>query len=229
MSNEEVFRAMVEQNNALNQIYFINNSLSFQGKTLQLTSLSLVEVYNDFSQLKADISFMEPKEVFEVIEINIAFKNYFILQELEHSKPTLVTLHEYKTLASKDTSLSFKEQTQLTDFADFMFQLRTYEQYLIPEGKNLLAEYTYFIELLATKENPTPLEEAQVKKYTTATEKLETMEMTNENRRVSQLKLEQQLDTREKMAGFASSILIVEITSFVAITLAALLFVFLQK
>lgn len=73
--NEFLFRSMLRENPNLEVIKYYNNTLTFDGITISLENLNLQEIYGEYSQLKNDISTIEPKDLFKIIQINAALKD----------------------------------------------------------------------------------------------------------------------------------------------------------
>lgn len=311
--NEELFKNMLSHNPSLKCIKLENNVLTFENQKINLENFSFQEIYNDYSQLKADIDVIKPNDFFNIVKINVtlndhnrmfdlpyqnlSIKNVRIITKKDDSgrntqyvqiitdKDTELTLYDYQakdvfdtlknmsknnnndfvgikvsdlTSKLKDEEVSVKktpnqynvpilinindivdlinkeelseyEQQELISFHQAIFELRTYRQYLNEFSLELLNKYEYYIQFLASREDLNEKEQEELNQYNEETDIVPKVELNNSKEKELLLKKENKIENQKRMAGYASSLLIVEVTCFVAIAIASLLFILVNK
>lgn len=161
--------------------------------------------------------------------INIKFKDETNNIEVHD----LIDVKQYINIIEKSNKISEKEHENIKSFEDFMSELYKYKSYLSEDALAMWHQYEQYIIVASTLNNNLQNVEKAITVYNQITDEEYQIEFKNAKEKELVLKKQEELFrkevARENRAGIASALLIVEITTFVSIALAAVLFVLLRK
>lgn len=256
--NEYLLNQMKTINPNLEDIQYdpISNICSFDKRNINLNGFSLLEIYNKYSQLSEDIEIINPEDLFNIFRINVAVYskinepetpikdniqisnngtfNLDIEEETDNiDTSNLIDLSEYESIINNSDYINEEESNKIKTYEDFMKNLYKYKSYLNEDGLNMWQQYEKYIIIANTFENNNDNTLKAIDTYNEITSDSNQLELENANKKVLALKKQEELAikqaAKENRAGIANALLIVEITTFVSITLAAILFVLLKK
>lgn len=139
----------------------------------------------------------------------------------------LISVEEYMQLTSKDFDLNQDEQNKVDFFQGFVFELKTYKDYLVEDGLVILNKYENYITNLSLQEELNQNQENALNNYNESLDKIPNVALKNAKNKALILEYKAKMaNQRESIAGFANSILIVELTFVLSITLSALIIYF---
>lgn len=86
--NDFLLKEMKKLNSNLSSInYDANtNTISYMSYSVSLNDFSLGEIYNDYSQLKSDIEVIEPKDLYNIIYLNVMIKEKDKANNIDENK-----------------------------------------------------------------------------------------------------------------------------------------------
>lgn len=224
--NDAIIKEILEANPNFSAITYKDNTLEFNGQIIDLTNFSLIEIFGPYSELKEDIKkeSMTASDLFKIIELNTSLKNSNMLS-VQNQGSNLISILEYQSILESE-NITQVEEDQLSFFYDFIEKLYKYRDYLCEDCSSYLSSYENYILNLTLAEQINSKEQEAVSKYEIlASTKNRSEEINIENANILKFK-EKQARNKER-AGYANSLLIVEIVILVTFTLSSFLFLWL--
>ncbi len=218
--NDAIIKQILESNPNFNSITYQDNTLELEGQIIDLNNFSLVEIFGSYSELKEDCQkeTMTAQDLFEIIKLNVTIKSINIPNENNN----LLSIFDYQRILESE-ELSQIDEDALNIFYDFIEELYRYRSYLCEDSLSYLKEYENYILDLMLRDNLNFKEEDAISKYETlANTKNRSEEINIEH--INKLEL---LERRAKRAGYANSLLIVEIVILATFTLSSFIFLWL--
>ena len=218
--NDAIIKQILESNSNFNSITYQDNTLKLEGQIIDLNNFSLVEIFGPYSELKEDIKkeTMTAQDLFEIVKLNVNLKSINIPNENNN----LLSIFDYQRILESEELSQIDEDT-LNTFYDFIEELYRYRSYLCEDSLNYLKEYENYITLLILKDNLKPKEETAISKYET----LASTKNRSEEINIAHINKLELLERRAKRAGYANSLLIVEIVILATFTLSSFIFLWL--
>lgn len=218
--NDAIIKKILEANPNFSTITYKDNVIEFEGQQINLENFNLVEIFGTYSELKEDIKkeTMTASDLFKIIELNVTLRN----ANLSEHTSNIISVLEYQEILETD-SLTQVEEDSLVAFYNFIEELYRYRNYLCEDGQSYLNNYENYITNLMLADNLNNKEEEAISKYESlASTKNRSEEINIEN--INKLEL---LDRRAKRAGYANSLLIVELVILATFTLSSFIFIWL--
>ena len=218
--NDAIIKQILESNSNFNSITYQDNTLEMEGQIIDLNNFSLVEIFSSYSELKEDCQkeAMTAQDLFEIIKLNVTIKSINIPNENNN----LLSIFDYQRILESE-ELSQIDEDALNTFYDFIEELYRYRSYLCEDSLNYLKAYENYITLLILKDNLNPKEETAISKYET----LASTKNRSEEINIAHINKLELLERRAKRAGYANSLLIVEIVILATFTLSSFIFLWL--
>lgn len=218
--NDAIIKQILESNPNFSNITYQDNTLELEGQVIDLNNFSLVEIFGPYSELKEDCQkeTMTAHDLFEIIKLNATLKSINIPNE----KNNILSIFDYQKILESE-ELSQIDEDALNIFYDFIEELYCYRNYLCEDSLNYLKAYESYILELMLKDNLNDEEQIAISKYEIlASTKNRSEEINIEN--INKLEL---LERRAKRAGYANSLLIVEIVILATFTLSSFIFLWI--
>ena len=139
----------------------------------------------------------------------------------------LISVEEYAEITSKDTELNLEEQQKVDFFQGFVFELQTYKDYLVDDGLIILRKYDYYMEHLGNILCNGELNNNQQNAYNNWCENVDRVEqvsLKNAKNKALVLEYKAKIANQQRIAGYANSFLVIELTFVLSMTLSALIF-----
>ncbi|MGM9834774.1 MAG: hypothetical protein ACI31M_03245 [Bacilli bacterium] len=141
----------------------------------------------------------------------------------------LIDVPEYINIVENSNGISAKELAKKEFFESFMSNLYSYKSYLGKDALDMWNSYEQYIIVNSTLENYPPKIAEAIDVYNKINENAKQVELKNAENKSLVLNYQNELARKQAVAnnraGVASALLIVEITSFVSIILATIIFV----
>lgn len=218
--NDAIIKQILESNSNFNSITYQDNTLELEGQIIDLNNFSLVEIFSSYSELKEDCQkeTMTAQDLFEIIKLNVTIKSINIPNENNN----LLSIFDYQRILESE-ELSQIDEDALNTFYDFIEELYRYRSYLCEDSLNYLKAYENYITLLMLRENLNNEEEEAIQKYEIVTN----IKNRSEEINIAHINKLELLERRAKRAGYANSLLIVEIVILATFTLSSFIFLIL--
>lgn len=217
--NDAIIKEILSSNSNFNSITYQDNTIEYEEQKINLDNFNLIEIFGSYSELKEDVKkeAMAAKDLFAIIKLNTTLKNIN-----NQDNNSVLSILEYQNIL-KSEDLTQIDEDNLVSFYDFIEQLYKYQDYLCEDSLSYLKSYEAFILDLMLKDNLNIKEENAVSKYEIlANTKKRSEEINIEN--IYKLEL---LEKRARRAGYANSLLIVEIVILATFTLSSFIFIWL--
>lgn len=222
--NDKIIKEILEANPNFGSLKYEDNKIELDGQVLNLDNLNLIEIFGPYSELKEDIKkeTMTANDLFKIIELNVNLKN--VNNPLEDEVPSIF---EYQELIQSEDE-DILEEKKLNSFYSFIEKLYRFRNYLCADGEGYLSNYENFIFNLMIRESLTSKEEEAVAKYESLARTKTKSEEINQGY-INKLKLDERRAKNKERAGYANSILVVEIVIMAAITLGSFILLYFLK
>lgn len=217
--NDAIIKQILESNSNFNSITYQDNTLELEGQIIDLNNFSLVEIFGPYSELKEDCQkeTMTAKDLFKIINLNVSLKNV----ESPNTNH-LLSILDYQSIL-ENVELSQIDEDALNTFYNLIEELYRYRNYLSEDSLNYLKAYENYINDLMLSDNLSEKEEIAISKY----ESLASTKNRSEEINISYINRLELLEKSVKRAGYANSLLIVELVILVTFTLSSFIFLWL--
>lgn len=218
--NDAIIKEILISNPNFSALTYQDNTLEFESEVINLDNFSLVEIFGPYSELKEDVKKedMTANDLFEIIKINVTLKSI----NNPNNETSKLNILEYQSILESEEITQIDEDN-LIAFYDFLNDLYKYSDYLCEDSVNYLTSYENYILNLMLRDNLNSKQQEAISKYDAiANIKKRSEEINIEN--INRLNYQAR---RAKRAGYANSLLIVEIVILVTFTLSSFIFLWL--